>query len=232
MPETMVSAVRGKIVLEGEVQPTPVTARLSLLVPFNFPSYGGNQNYRDYDNATVSRSVEFSASGLSPTDYSVYISAPGYVGQERTFRLNPGENHGEGTVTLERSRIITVSYRVATRPPFTKASPERQTVFGGGRFRANWQDSPEYYHDLEFPQNNGKISFWAGYGPCSIADLGPGKVEDFLVVDPTSAKFTDPRNVVPQSGHVYLLNHQESGNHWVLLQLEFDEKAPRVPGRP
>ena len=29
--------------------------------------------------------------------------------------------------------------------------------------------------------------------PCSIADLGPGKVEDFLEVDPTSAKFTDPR---------------------------------------
>ena len=43
MPETMASAVRGKIVLEGEVQPTPVKARLSLLVPFNRPSYGGRR---------------------------------------------------------------------------------------------------------------------------------------------------------------------------------------------
>ena len=230
MPETMASAVRGKIVLEGEVQPTPVKARLSLLVPFNLPSYGGNQGYRDYDNATVSRSVEFSASGLSPTDYSVYISAPGYVGQNRTFRLNPGETHEEGTIALERARQVTISYRVATRPPFTKASPERQTVLGGDRFRANWQDSPEYYHDLEFPQNNGKISFRVVYGNGSIADLGPGKVEDFLVVDPTSAKFTDPQNVVPQSGRVYLLNPRW-WNHWVLFQLEFDEKAPRVPGR-
>jgi hypothetical protein len=232
MPETMASAVRGKIVLEGETHATPVTARLGLVVPFNFPSYGGNQGYLDYDNATVSRSVEFSASGLSPTDYSVYISAPGYVGRERTFRLNPGETHDEETITLERARIIAVSYRVATRPPFTKARTERQTVLGGDRFRANWRDSPEYYVDLAFPQNNRKISFRAVYGNCPIADLGPGKVEDFLVVDPTSAKFSVPRNVVPQSGHVYLLDHQGSGNHWVLFQLEFDEKVSRVPGRP
>ena len=68
--------------------------------------------------------------------------------------------------------------------------------------------------------------------PCTIADLGPGKLKDLLGVDPTSAKFTSPRNVVPQSGHVYFLDHQHSGNHWVLFQLEFDEKAPRVPGRP
>jgi hypothetical protein len=123
---------------------------------------------------------------------------------------------------------------VATRPPFTKASPERQTVLGGDRFRANWQDRPKYYADLEFadlefPQNNGKTSFRAVYGDCSIADLGPGKVEDFLGVDPTSAKFSDPRNVVPQSGNVYLPDHE---NRWVLFRLEFDEKAPRVPGRP
>jgi hypothetical protein len=180
----------------------------------------------------MSRSVEFSASGLSPTVYSVSISAPGHVGQQRTFRLNPGETHEEGTITLERARQIAISYRVATRPPFTKARAERQTVFGGDRFRANWQDSPEHYHDLEFLQNDGKISFRVVYGNDSIADLGPGKVEDFLGVDPTSAKFSDPRNVVPQSGHVYLLDRQKSRKHWVLFRLDFDGKAPRVPGRP
>ena len=37
MPETMASAVRGKIVLEGEVQPTPVAARLSLCRPVQLP---------------------------------------------------------------------------------------------------------------------------------------------------------------------------------------------------
>ena len=71
MPETMESAVRGKIILEGEVQLTPVAARLSLVVPFNFPSYYGAEGSLHHGDATVSRSVQFAASGLSPTDYSV-----------------------------------------------------------------------------------------------------------------------------------------------------------------
>jgi hypothetical protein len=101
-------------------------------------------------------------------------------------------------------------------------------MLGGNYFSASRQDSRA---DLLFPQNNGKISFQAVYNPCSIADLGPGKLEDFLRVDPPSAKFTDPRNVVPQSGHVYLLD-QKALNHWVLFEIEFDEKAPAKGGRP
>jgi hypothetical protein len=119
---------------------------------------------------------------------------------------------------------------VASSPPFAKASPERQTVLGGGQFRANRQDPQGSPFDLEFPQNDGKISFRFGYDG-SIADLGPGKLQDFLGVDPTSAVFTGPWNLLPQSGHVYLLN-QIYLKHWVLFQLEFDEKAPRVPDRP
>ena len=149
------------------------------------------------------------------------------MGQRRRLRLNPGETHEDGNDHAGATTQVAISYRVATRPPFTKASPERQTVFGGGRFRANWQASPKYYHDLEFPQNNGKIRFRAGYGPCSIADLGPGKVEDFLVVDPTSAKFTDPRNVVPQSGHVYLLDHQNSGSTGCCSSSSSMRRCPR-----
>ena len=121
---------------------------------------------------------------------------------------------------------VAISYRVATRPPFTKASPERQTVFGGGRFRANWQDLAAILCDLEFPQNNGKISFRAVYGSLPNRRPGSWQGRGFPGVDPASAKFTDPRNVVPQSGHVYLL-YPRIGNHWVLFQLEFDEKAPR-----
>ena len=55
--------------------------------------------------------------------------------------------------------------------------------------------------------NPGQVVFDTASMPCTIADLGPGKLKDLLGVDPTSAKFTSPRNVVPQSGHVYLLDH-------------------------
>ena len=222
MPETMRSAVRGKIVLEEEVTATPVVASLSLVAPFNHPSYGDAQGHLYSGNANVSRSVEFSASGLSPTDYSIYITAAGYLSQGRTFTLKPGETHNAETIALERARRLEISYRVATSPPFTKARPEQQTVLGGGQFDTNGKDNG---FDLRFEQNNGKIGFQYVYAPCSIADLGPGKLDDFLGVDPTSAEFSDPRNVVPQSGHVYLLD-QKHFKHWVLFKLEFDEKAP------
>jgi hypothetical protein len=229
------ASLQGNVRLDDAKPAHTTTLQLRLRVPpANTPSngYSDRRRWPIPITVAVSKTGEFKATRLSPTDYSLYITAPGYVSQTRTFTLKPGETHDADTITLERARQVAISYRVATRPPFTKASPERQTVLGGEQFRANRQDSPEFYVDLAFPQNNGKISFWAVYGNSPIADLGPGKVEDFLGVDPTSAKFSDPRNVVPQSGHVYLLDHQQSGKHWVLFQLEFDEKAPRVPGRP
>lgn len=221
MPETMASSLLGKIVFD-DVTATPVAASLSLVAPFNHPSYGDAQGYLYSGNANVSRSVEFSASGLSPTDYSIYITAPGYLSQGRTFSLKPGETHSAETITLERAMRIAIFYRVATSPPFTKAHPEQQTLLGGDKFDVNPQDP---YFDLQFPQKDGRISFRSVYVPCSIADLGPGKLDDFLGVDPASARFSDPPKVVPQAGHVYLLNQQHL-KHWVLFRLEFDEKAP------
>jgi hypothetical protein len=232
MTRTMGATVRGRIVLEGETPATPVAARLSIgLGTINTPSYRSQGASHSF-NATVSRSVEFSASDLSPTDYSLELAAPGYVSRSRTFNLKPSETLEADPIELERARPVAISYRVASSPPFGKASPERQTVLGGGQFRANRQDPQGSPFDLEFPQDDGKIGFRFGYEG-RIADLGPGKLEDFLGLDPTSAAaaFNGPWDVVPQSGHVYLLN-QIHLKHWVLFQLEFDEKAPRVSDRP
>jgi hypothetical protein len=225
------ASLQGNVRLDDAKPAHTTTVQLSLSVPpANTPTNGFSDRRRWPIPITVavSKAGEFKATRLSPTDYSLYITAPGYVSQARTFTLKPGETHDADTITLERARQVAISYRVASRPPFTKASPERQTVLGGEQFRANRQDSAS---DLQFPQDHGKIGFLAHSYPCSIADLGPGKLEEFLEVDPRSAKFADPRSVVPQSGHVYLLD-QNSLGHWVLFQLEFDEKAPRVPGRP
>jgi hypothetical protein len=229
------ASLQGKVMLEDAKSADTPTVLLSLSVPpANTPSggYSGRRRWPKPITVAVSKSGEFKATGLSPTDYSLSTTAPGYVGQSRTFTLKPGETHDEDTIKLERASQVAISYRVAPSPPFTKASPQRQTMLGDGQFRANLQDSQSSFVDLEFLQKSGSISFRTHYYPCSIAYLGPGKVEDFLGVDPTSAQFTDPGNVVPQSGCVYLLNAQQSGKHWVLFQLEFDEKAPHVSGRP
>jgi hypothetical protein len=56
--------------------------------------------------------------------------------------------------------------------------------------------------------------------------LGPGALDDFLQIDPASIRFTDPVNVMPQPGHVYLLD-QRALKHWVLLQFALEPEAPR-----
>jgi hypothetical protein len=177
----------------------------------------------------VSKSGEFKATRLSPTDYSFDISAPGYLSQSGSFTLKPGETHHAETIALVRPREIAITYRVASSPPFTKARTERQTVLSGGVFHANRQDPP---FALTFSQSNGKIRFRVPYVPCSLADLGPGKLDDFLGVDPASVHLNvDLGNVVAQSGHVYLLN-LSGMKLWALFELEFDEKAPEKGGRP
>ncbi len=90
MPETMASSLRGKIVLEDDVTATPVVASLSLVAPFNHPGYSDARGHLYSGNANVSRFVEFSASGLSPTDYSIYITAPGYLSQGANVHLEAG----------------------------------------------------------------------------------------------------------------------------------------------
>ena len=40
-------------------------------------------------------------------------------------------------------------------------------------------------------------------------------------VDPASANFVFPNNVVAQPGHVYLLD-QKAFKHWVLFEIELD----------
>jgi hypothetical protein len=58
------------------------------------------------------------------------------------------------------------------------------------------------------------------YRGCS-PPLGPSKLGDSLGIDPASASFSSPEKVVPQPGHVYLLE-QKAFRHWVLFQFELD----------
>jgi len=69
-------------------------------------------------------------------------------------------------------------------------------------------------------QSAGELRFQGMSLPCSIADLGPGKLDDFLEVDAASARFTQLGSIFAHPGHVYLLN-QQAIKHWVLFQVEF-----------
>ena len=74
-----------------------------------------------------------------------------------------------------------------------------------------------------FDQRQGEVRFLVA--SASIADLGTGALDDFLLVNPASVQFTSDRHLVAQSGHVYLLE-QKALKRWVLLRLELGPKAP------
>jgi hypothetical protein len=225
------ASLQGKVMLKDAKSAETPTVQLSFSVP---PRNGATRGvstglrFAAPITLTISKSGEFKATGLSPTDHSLNIMAPGYVSQARNFTLKPHETHDAATIALERARQIAISYRVASEPAFAKARTERHTVLGGDRFRPIQQHSGG---DLLFVQNDGKISFQAASWRCSIADLGPGKLEDFFSFDPISAKFSASGSIVPRSGHVYLME-QKDMKRWVLFEIEFDEKAPGKGGRP
>ena len=69
--------------------------------------------------------------------------------------------------------------------------------------------------DLRFDQRNDSIRFGNPY--CKVADLGRGKLEDFLRADPPPTRFTWSDNLNPQPDHVYLIDHKPL-KHYVLFQ--------------
>jgi hypothetical protein len=214
------AGLKGKLALDGTTRIAGATSKLIVLTqPINTPSGGYRPRVNDSREIALADSGEFSASGLSPFAYVIRFEAPGHVATYRSISPKPGEALDLGTITLEQPRKVSVSYREALSPPFTSASPGRQTVLGGGQFKAG--NVPNYAYDLRFDQKNREIRFMIGYGPCRIADLGPGKLDDFLQVDPVSANFVSPGTVAPQPGHVYLLD-QKAFKHWVLFEFELD----------
>src|SRR5262249_55178076 len=137
---------------------------------------------------TPTGSGEFSASGLSPTQYSLTARAPGAVALTRFVTLKPGETSDLGTIRMEKAIAIRVSSRVAPKPPFTQPETVRQTLLGGDPFKA---DPRGYTPEFSFRQVNGEIRFGLYSLPLRIADLGPGKLEDFLEADTAAARYIE-----------------------------------------
>jgi len=122
-----------------------------------------------------------------------------------------------GTIRLERPLEFHVEYIVAENPA-TTFNPEalQKATFPAGK---KWKSGHGNEWDLEFLQKDGTVTFRYTYGPCTMADLGDGRLADFLETDFNAAKL-DPARVPFTSGHVCLLNHQRSLQRVVLFRVE------------
>lgn len=172
--------------------------------------------------AQVDKSGGVSAIGLTEGEYYVTFKGDGYVGQAKSCQVTSDKDLDLGTIRLEKPLEIRVEYIVAENPA-TTFDPDtmKEATFPAG---TKWKSGPMNEWDLEFVQTAGSVTFNYSYGPCTLADLGEGKLADFVKTNFSTAKL-DPRRVQFTSGHVYLLNHQQSLKHVVLFRVEVQESS-------
>ena len=172
--------------------------------------------------AQVDPSGKISAEGLTAGDYYVTFGGEGFVVQAKSYQVTSDKDLELGTIQLEQPIEISLQYIVAQNP-LTSFHPDgvKETRFPAG---TKWKSRPMSGWDLEFVQTAGTVKFNYSYGPCTLADLGEGQLTDFVNTDFSTAKL-DPRRVPLISGHVYLLNHQQSLMHTVLFRVEIQESS-------
>lgn len=175
--------------------------------------------------AKIGSSGEISVDGLTAGEYYVTFSGEGFVGQAKSYQVTSDKDLHLCTIQLEQPIEISIQYIVAQNPAASFASDGvKETTFPAG---TKWKSRPMNEWDLEFVQKDGTVKFNYAYGPCTLADLGDGQLVDFVNTDFSTAKL-DPRRVSFTSGHVYLLNHQQSLMHAVLFRVEILESSTDI----
>lgn len=156
------------------------------------------------------------SSGLSPVAHGLSVSAPGFVAIYSTFPVRPGETTDLGVVALERAKRLRVRWLAADNPPF--AGPPKVSIAQAGQ---PWSSIPRgarrSWSEIVFEQKDGRVFLRPATGPADVADLGPGRLEDFA--RKAGEKSLDPKapyRLPLVDGHVYLLRERYFGR-WLLL---------------
>ncbi len=222
----------GMLSVGEDIDPSTATVTLSMMKgPRNTPSNGSEPRpkYAEPVKAIVDKSGQITATGLTEGEYYVTFDCEGFVRQAKSFQVFSDKDLDLGTFRLERPLAFHIEYIVAENPA-TTFNPDslQNATFPAG---TTWKSRPGREWDLEFQQKDGMVAFDYGYGPCTMADLGDGKLADFVKTDFSAAKL-DPARVPFTSGHVYLLNHQLSLKHVVLFRVEVEEKQQTLTGQP
>lgn len=213
----------GKVIPDEGIDPATTEVTLSITCgPINTPHGGieGRSYWPEPIKLRILPSGEFSIDGLTPTEYYVLFSDPKHVDKAFRVNLKPGETLDLGTMRLETPKQIKLAYYVSNEPIFDRVKEKQVTIDAGNR----WEASGDmlWGWDLEFKQEDDKISFNCSYWPCYMADLGTGNIKEFLDPDIGDSQFVIPNVLEPKHGHIYLLN-QQCFNHWVLFKLEINE---------
>jgi len=228
---SQIRTASGTISLGTGHDPSTATVTLSIMNGRANTPHNGTKPRPQYAapvKAVVDKSGQITAAGLTEGEYYAIFDCEGFVRQAKSLQVSSDKDLDLGAIRLERPLEFHVEYIVAQNPA-TTVNPDalQNTTFPAG---TKWKSWPGREWDLEFLQKDGTVTFGYGYGPCTMADLGDGKLADFVTTDFSKAKL-DPRGVPFISGHVYLLNHQLSLKHVVLFRVEVDGQQQKSNGQ-
>lgn len=214
LTEAELVPVKGEIELVGGGDPRQATVEFYIRSgPVNTPSGGTRPGPHRLQPIVVPVDANgvIDMNGFSPMTYYCSVTAPGFVKQGFTVDFEPNVGGDMGTVWLDRPCRILLEYVVSEEGPFEIDALQEVVLNGGDRFKA----TPDIYGwDIEFVQEANDIYFTYSYAPCFIGDLGAGQIDDFLDISGSSAGVV-PRELLANSGHVYILDQQ----HWGRLVL-------------
>lgn len=218
LPQAEQVSLSGEVQLEGSVDASGVKAFLTVANgPVNTPSNGTEprRKWPQPIEVEVNDQGQIEMNGLSPIRYYFWVEAPGYVKDSQYVTISDSDSYSLGTVNLEKVRKFQLHYLVSPTAEFESVLTQVADLETG----TTWKATPDIYgFDLKFGGEQGKVIANASYAPCSLADLGPGSLQEFLDIDHRKAQ-RSVRNNELKDGHVYLLN-QQFWKRYILFRFE------------
>lgn len=231
-----------KVVLKGNARVNGLpTAKLKAFLhiadgPINNRSNGTEprpaQDFARSIQIKINSEGGFVAKGLSPVNYMLIIDGKGVQNAYQSINLQTASNNefDVGTIVLEPQKSIALKYFIAYPGPSQWSRLFRDVIRTGEKWRSKgdqWKEAEQraskgYGDTLEFRQKGERIVVDASYGPAGIADLGPGKAEDFsgYQIEATKLALANINKFEIKDGHVYLMDHKHFG-YWVLFSVKF-----------
>ena len=104
-----VASLKGKVKLDDAKEGAAATIQLSLSVPKpNTPHNGYSPRHRwpESIKVPVSESGEFTATGLSPSEYTIIVQAPGHARTFQQISFDEGQEKDAGTINLKSTDLV------------------------------------------------------------------------------------------------------------------------------
>lgn len=227
LPEARKARLQGKVVLEGQPDAAGAIVNLHLSPwPINSAA-GGYEGDRGPSPPPppVAPGGQFSAGGLTPSKYHLYVESPGYFSLVKDVELKPGQETDVGELRLELGFEMAVTFATAQgeMPGLKGLKPETRTVVAEKGVLIGKPEAGEYRKVEVSRFFGGRPVLRSPYGPFLLRDLGAIRFQDVSDVD--LAKFQERFEIPdPQPGHVYA-GHWTYDHRWVLFSIDRLEKV-------